>query len=208
MAAILVIGLLLNQYFLSMLAIQNQLGMTQAALLPRVGLFCTTLLESFFLSLLIPIRMEEHLAGRPSAPFMQVMNEHGKPLLIESIRVMASVLLWCLALIIPGIFKNVRYLFVPFVVLFDKDYQAGNCDALKKSNDLVKGLTLPLTFLFFAWIVAGYLVDAIRQRYSLIESPLVVIVGSIGTIALNAFVCCWLFALYSERISRINEKET
>ena len=72
-------------------------------------------------------------------------------LLIETLRVWGKILLLTLALIIPGIWKWVSSLFVPYVVLFSKDYQQGQQDAIKASQNIfskVWGRTLAVLILF------------------------------------------------------------
>ena len=57
-------------------------------------------------------------------------------LLIETLRVWGKILLLTLALIIPGIWKWVSSMFVPYVVLFSKKYQTGEQDAIKVSQKI------------------------------------------------------------------------
>lgn len=54
----------------------------------------------------------------------------------ESLRALGSILLWTLALILPGLFRYVQLIFVPLIVFFDQEYEAGNVDALQRSTQL------------------------------------------------------------------------
>ena len=63
-------------------------------------------------------------------------------MLIETVRVWGKILLMTLAFVIPGIWKWVSSLFVPYVVLFSKNYQAGQLDAIKTSQKIFKKVWL------------------------------------------------------------------
>lgn len=63
-------------------------------------------------------------------------------MIIESLRAWGKILLYTLALVIPGIWKWVSTLFVPYVVLFSKDYPSGQIDAISMSAALFKKVWL------------------------------------------------------------------
>lgn len=67
----------------------------------------------------------------------------------ESLRAMGFVLLWCLALILPGIYKYCRYIFVPFISIFSKEYRDNKADALKLSEELSAQPALVPIIVFF-----------------------------------------------------------
>jgi hypothetical protein len=73
--------------------------------------------------------------------------------LIEELRSWGKSLIWCFALVMPGLIRFFQYLFVPFVVCFDPEYQAGRKDALETSRDLARGRLLSLVSLFFLFSV-------------------------------------------------------
>ena len=56
--------------------------------------------------------------------------------LAEQIRSMGSVLLWTLALLLPGLIRFLQLSFVSFVSLLDEKYQAGEVHALKASREI------------------------------------------------------------------------
>lgn len=64
----------------------------------------------------------------------QYLGEHFQQLIIEQLRVMGSILLWFLLFIIPGLWRFVQLVYVPFVVLFDHEYKSGHRDALETSK--------------------------------------------------------------------------
>ena len=59
-------------------------------------------------------------------------------MLIESLRAWGKILLYTLALVIPGVWKWASTLFVPYVVLFSKNYPAGQVDAISMSAEVFK----------------------------------------------------------------------
>ncbi len=101
-------------------------------------------------------------------------------LIIESLRAWGSTFLWGLALIIPGIYKWVSYVFVPFVAILSKRYLEGEKEALQYSSELFRlawGKVL-LGLLAF-YIVAPVLVALVFDGYRKIwETPLMSLLGS------------------------------
>lgn len=70
-------------------------------------------------------------------------------LFIEQFRAMGQVLLWSLLLIVPGLIRLAQLSLVPFVVLLDPKYKAGQLDALKTSTRVFKAHWLRIGF----WIL-------------------------------------------------------
>ncbi len=68
-------------------------------------------------------------AGQPSALSAKTFEQ----ILIEEIRAAGQILSGFLLFIFPGFNRLIHYFFVPFVVIFDEDYQIGKVDALKAS---------------------------------------------------------------------------
>lgn len=62
----------------------------------------------------------------------------------ESMRVWGKAILWGFLFIIPGIYKFIQGLFVPFIVCLDSDYSLGKIDALKRSQKLTEGCIFKL----------------------------------------------------------------
>lgn len=85
----------------------------------------------------------------------QYLSENVQQLVIEQIRVMGSVLLWSLFLLLPGLFRFMQLIFVPFVVLLDNNYRIGERDALQTSKALFMKAPLKtaatMIFLFVLW---------------------------------------------------------
>ncbi len=117
-------------------------------MLSQIGDFTVSLTASFLLILLIPIRLDDWYHKRPFQKWLGIVQPNGWPLFVEGFRMTGQILLWSLLLIIPGIYKQIQYLFVPFVVLFDSEYKSGKVDALNKSAQLSKGIFWNLGFIF------------------------------------------------------------
>lgn len=100
-----------------------------------------TQLLTFMAYILLPRRSLEREQGQKVSNLGTIWRESGMDLVNESLCVAALVLLWALAFIVPGIFKSLRWGFVPYVVMTDLDYRAGRVHARNESNRLIKGLT-------------------------------------------------------------------
>ncbi len=57
-------------------------------------------------------------------------------MLIETLRVWGKILLYTLILILPGLWKWISSIFVPFIVLFSQKYQSGEQDAIEWSKKI------------------------------------------------------------------------
>lgn len=64
----------------------------------------------------------------------EFLSSSANQVYIETVRSWGSSLAWGLLLILPGLFRLIQLIFIPFVVIFLKDYQTGQIDALKKST--------------------------------------------------------------------------
>ncbi len=78
-------------------------------------------------------------------------------IIIETIRSIAATIIRLPLLILPGIYEWIRLTPVPFLVIFDRDYQAGRIDALKGARELfskhrwfVVLLLIPVFLIFLA----------------------------------------------------------
>lgn len=76
-----------------------------------------------------------------------------KYLLIESLRVWGQSFIWGFLLIIPGFYKFMSFLFVPFIVLSDSRYSQGQVDALRESAKLVKKNFFNVVLVYFGYLI-------------------------------------------------------
>lgn len=85
----------------------------------------------------------------------------------EILRSWGKTLLWSLLFILPGIWKYLQYLMIPFVVTLSKAYDRGELDALQASAAVAKGnllkvLAVLLVFHLFLPMVLTVLFDDYR----------------------------------------------
>ncbi len=164
-----------------------------------IGQIFTSLIEFLALNMLIPQRVMELDRNEPSRSFLEFARVYAVPLMAESLRALAMTILWTLVFILPGAYKYVRYFLVGYVVVSDPDYKNGKVDALEESNRLVKGITLQL---FMLIAILGFLEgwqSALRERFSLVEAPLIAIITTVVFFVLNYYANIFLFVLYQTR---------
>jgi len=117
------------------------------------GLVWIFALVSMSLSVLFPLlqilvfSFAQQLSPEKPDGLNQYLVEKFPSLLIEEMRSWGQCLLFSLLLIIPGLFRLLQLLFVPFVVLFDPAYERGEVDALQKSSSLFRRYWLRTSFL-------------------------------------------------------------
>jgi len=71
------------------------------------------------------------------------------PYIGERLKAFLIILMGLLVFIIPGLVKKIHYIFVGFVVFFNRDYKEGKISVLKYSKQLTKGLRLWI----FLWLI-------------------------------------------------------
>ena len=194
------IGQLQSQYFLWVLATFPLNNMLQVV--STFGLTMTSTLVGIFMVMLVPLRTKEILEQTSTPqPFWPFFSKHIGPLTIEGLRMIGFVLLWLLLLAIPGIYKQVRWSFMPFVVMFEEDYAAGKIHPLKYSHTLTRGwicffslLGVTLVEFAFSTIVTNS-VDTHDgpQRWSGF------MLSSIVTMLFSIYTYSVLYHLYGER---------
>lgn len=138
---------LIEQYFgyASKMAPQGSIE----SLFALLGKSSTAITVSFVLILLIPIRLDDWRRQQPYQAWTQIVSKYASPLMVEGLRMTGNILMWSILFLIPGLYKQIKYLFVPFVVLFDSQYHSGKVDALKRSSQLTSGLFWILSLLVF-----------------------------------------------------------
>ena len=161
---------LIQQQLAQQLLLHSGDSMNQ--LLINLNLMIISLTEGLLLTLLIPLFTHNLQNQSQPLSFSEFAYLNGLPLILESLRVFASVLLHLLLFFIPGVIRYTRLQFVPFVVMFDNKYKLGHVDALERSSRMVKGHT----FIFFLiLVIIGILqlvIDKFSLSYSLLQTPL------------------------------------
>jgi hypothetical protein len=121
-------------------------------------------------------------------PFTEpVWNSFGA----ECLRMVASILLWTLCFIIPGIVRYCQLTFVPYIALYSRDYRNGNVDALKLSTQLARKcfwwIVIAIVGTFALQAFFEYLPKLVPELQSLVFRALCSVCGSL--------VGVWAYAL-------------
>ncbi len=155
------------------------------------------LLGSALLSLVAAQGVQRAL-NRPVAGVWEMISTHMKPLTIETLRAFCWCLIFSLLLIVPGVVRYIRYVFVPYVVLFDREYQLGEVDALDRSMKLSQREGWMIFFLLaipFA-VSIGFQVLGQAMHWTLFTAPIPSIVLQVVLQILNLVTAAVLFNLY------------
>lgn len=102
----------------------------------------------------------------------QSLNSTFNQVVKEELRAFGSILNWSFLLILPGLWKMIEYVFVPWVVALDPDYEEGRVDALKESRRLfyrVWGRLVP--FVLFTTIVVPLVLTSFDEYRSFEDHP-------------------------------------
>jgi hypothetical protein len=158
-----------------------------------------TLVWSSFWVLVVSLAAQRIL--EPTNPIVNQKQRHLpstiNQILIEQTRVLAAIL-WRVPIVIPAGVQWVRLTLVPFVVIFDPQYDLGERDALSRSRELsLKHFWLLNLYLLVAAILP-WIVDSATQGESqwIWENPVHVLVGSMLTLLINIATGLFLFSLY------------
>lgn len=88
----------------------------------------------------------------------------------ESLRALGKSLLWGFLLILPGLYKAMRFSLTSFVVCLDPDYHTGRKDALKASEELTAGVWPKILGLFVIFAVLIPLIGSSLSSYKSFEN--------------------------------------
>jgi hypothetical protein len=128
-------------------------------------------------------------------------NSSVKDLSVEYIRAIAYILLWTLALILPGMWKQIRYSFMAYIVMFDPEYKKGNIDPLAESESLMRGITRWMILMFILVNVADFYVVKLKAKETLTSAPLMVSFVLVISVLLNFYFYCFNYAFYKLRLA-------
>lgn len=103
------------------------------------------------------------------APFWPSFTQMVK----EQLRAFGSIMNWSLLLILPGLWKMLEYVLVPWVVALDPNYERGEVDALKESRRLFYRMwPWILGYAFVYMILIPFVLMALDGYRSFAETPL------------------------------------
>lgn len=93
------------------------------------------------------------LAGSSQRGLLSFLNAKFKQSLIESMRSWGKAMTWSFLLIVPGVVRYIRYLFVVFIVCEDPNYAQGKVEALQTSFRLSRNIWTKLFFIYFVFAI-------------------------------------------------------
>jgi len=107
-----------------------------------IHMFWTVIIELVFLSLIAPL----FKADKEGQVFhyRQHLRRYGRDLTAEYVRYMGITFIGFLLLILPAIYFSVIFIFVPYIALFDPNYEKGEVNALERSREMTRGRLFPL----------------------------------------------------------------
>ena len=116
----------------------------------------------------------------------EFFKKYTAPLTAESLRALTQILLWSLAVLIPGVIVYCRLTFVPFIVFLDPSYEA-KPDAVGRSYELTRPCWGRITFAIF-------LLGALEGMFELTPNLL-----KVDNLVMRACIdlCGFLFSLFS-----------
>ncbi len=126
---------------------------TQTILTLLFGAMMTQLM-TFYGYILLPRRTLEQETNTAPSPIRKIWKESGVDLVSESLCVAALVLLWAVLGIVPGFFKALRWGFVPYVVMTNLKYRAGELHARTESNRIIRGITWAIALIWLVYFGA------------------------------------------------------
>lgn len=118
----------------------QELIMSREGLTPEIWVYaCIQIVLTFVTEAFIFMMAAQALSSfQTPLAFWRHLNQF----LIESIRSWGKILLGLICFIIPGLILFLRYLLVPFVVVYDPRYDQGKVDALEQSHRLYSALSI------------------------------------------------------------------
>ena len=192
--------------------------------------------ESLLLCMLIPLRVLQKLGREDeNTTLMDYLRKYTLPLSLEGVRAFAHILLWLAPLslslllfvlskespmllyaalasipllAIPAFIKFLRYSFVPYVVLEDKRYDAGELDALKQSESLIKGMTFLLLGVFVLFgLLIGLPKSISQDSYGFFNAPYIAVPVWFFCLSMTLFMNVLLFHIYLLKRSAVPATE-
>ena len=156
-----------------------------------------SMVEGFLISVIVYRRLYEHQNNEKQHGLGHDLKKYMSPLVNESLRALGITLLWSLLLILPGIYKYFRFLFVINVVLLDPKYMNGEVDALKESERLTKGIWIPLMFLSVLSGVLMWYFEYLLEKLSVISNFPLWSLLTLSLMAVILYLNVLLYEIYS-----------
>jgi len=170
------------------------------SLICQLGLSFSSLVESIFLIMLVPLRIMEMESQSPPRKFMEFFEALIGPLTVEGLRMTAMTLLWSILFVIPGLYFSVRWYFLPFVVMFNPDYAKGEVDCLKRSYDLTKNIFFILVLVILVDAGISYGIESFAMSFNESLQPLTFFLSGILTTGVSILTYSIYYWIYKQRV--------
>lgn len=135
---------------------------------------------------------------RLRSPLASILR-HFKQVFAECLRCVLPILLKTLLFIIPGIIEYIRLAFVAPIVLFSKEYDAGNEDALDSSRKWTFGHKVNIVIIYLIYTACSVVSNALIAEVlpeGLINHFFVFTAGFFIDVFIYLFIGCYFFAIF------------
>lgn len=139
---------------------------------------------------------EEYNSSVPD--FWDFISRTIYPIVIAHIKAALLILLFLLLLIIPGIYKSIRFTFLNETVFFDSEKAGSN---LKKADQSTRSFFWPLVlFLFLFFLFSAFFVYGGNQLFPLLSLPglLFSVLKLVVSFYVSCFLILWRVLFYFE----------
>lgn len=144
---------------------------------------------------------------KSSLEILKLIGDKTMPLTIEGLRMLVPILLGYL-LILPGVYFQLLYTFVFFIVLFDPRYESDpEFDALKASKALAKVVLGPLFILLFLSSAVELIMTFWGGQSSFMERPVWSLLLTLAGVVTDFAFPALAFGLYDYMTKRGGENE-
>lgn len=170
------------------------------------GRLTVSLLSLVLLTHWVPLRTYQYEKLWGPENLFNFAARHLKNFSLESFRALGMTLLFSLLLILPGFWKYLQFILVPYVVLCDPEYTNGKVDALQESKKLMTGLTPLIFVLFLLFLPVYYLIAQITEPYLITQTPIPWLLSFLGQSLGAYYFNLLLFELYRVRKTGLNNR--
>ncbi len=168
----------------------------QQMIFARLGPAIIDMILSLFLFFIVPLRILDSELERPNTSLFLWAERDVWPLTLESLRAMGKVILWSILFILPGLYFYLRYLFVPFIVIFNREYKEGQRDALLHSSKLTKGSVGFLMVFILGVMGTHFLASSLSELLPLDLKPASTALSILFTLLISMYSISFEFELY------------
>ena len=142
--------------------------------------------------------------GEQALQFWSFTKDTTWPLLVEGLKASVIILAGCFLFIIPGVIKQIHFMFVIYVIFFNRLYREGQISALKHSKELTRGLRWWLLLFLALHLLLEYPVKVVRaflERMAptgYVQYPVLMAMLYLTALAM-VYLCSLLYFVYVAR---------